>query len=132
MRRHRRPAVRCYASRAARNKIKRMLAMWLRSNEILDLDVVRHIEEFCWQHDWRGVADGDGDHTRLGWQDLLNKTEVAAARAATRLAYRAGGAAAIAMEAEADEEAAREFQRYSAKSYVCMELLLQALVNWAG
>ena len=46
--------------RNGRNKTKRMLAMWLRTNENMNLAVVRLIGKLCWKDGWRGVADGSG------------------------------------------------------------------------
>ena len=66
-----------------RNKTKRMLAMWLRTNKSMNLAVVCRIGEFCWKDGWRGVAcGGDRDHTRMA----AVEAEAAAAAAATRLA----------------------------------------------
>jgi len=88
-----------------RNKNKRMLAMWLRRNANMNLDVMRLLGEYCWQDGWRGVAGGSGDHA----QNTAVSAEAAAVGAATRLvAFRLGGAAAVAAEAEAEAGAARE------------------------
>ena len=51
--------------RNGRNKTKRMLAMWLRTNKRANLAVVRLIGECCWEDGWRGVARGGSDHTRM-------------------------------------------------------------------
>ena len=70
----------------------------------MNLDVMRLLGEYCWQDGWRGVA-GSGDHTR----NASVEADAAAAAPATRLvAFRLGGAAAVAVEAEAAAEAARE------------------------
>ena len=49
-----------------RNKTKRMLAMWLRRNENMNLDVMRLLGEYCWQGGWRGVAGGGGGGGHTG------------------------------------------------------------------
>ena len=80
-----------------------MLAMWLNTNQNINLDVVRRIGEYCWEDGWRGVAGGVGD-TRMA----AVEAEAAAAAAATRLAFRVGGASAAEAEAEAEAQAAHE------------------------
>ena len=86
-----------------RNKNKRMLAMWLNTNQNMNLDVVRRIGEYCWKDGWRGVAGGVGDIRMAAVE-----AEAAAAAAATRLAFRLGGASAAEAEAEAEAQAAHE------------------------
>ena len=90
--------------RNGQNKTKRMLAMWLRRNENMNLDVMRLLGEYCWRDGWRGVA-GCGDHTR----NAAVEADAAAAAAGTHLAaFRLGDVAAVAAEAEAQAESARE------------------------
>ena len=70
--------------RNGRNKTKRMLAMWLRTNENMNLDVVRCIGEYCWKDGWRGVTGGAGS----GGVTRISAVEAKAAETAafTRLA----------------------------------------------
>ena len=70
--------------RNGRNKTKRMLAMWLRTNENMNLDVVHCIGEYCWKDGWRGVTGdaGSGGVTRIS----AVEAKTAETAASTRLA----------------------------------------------